>query len=234
MKRFHVNGKGEPGECRAREGQCPFASDDNHFATKEAARKFYEDFQQNGTRFLAQNKGRVTAYHGSAHKFEEFDYDRLGANGAELGWGFYFADKEETVSAYAAGGYVYEVEFHPRNPLLVGENRLSRKDIEELVLMAEEENEFLYNNWGDTSGPERAQIVKQAVDAYSSGDDIENISSLINDTELTGKIYTHLYEKYGIDSLESNPHKMWKTGQVYVATHASSVTIKRVKEYSAE
>lgn len=43
MKRFHVNNKGEPGECSAGSGNCPFGdSNTEHFNTKEGARTYYE------------------------------------------------------------------------------------------------------------------------------------------------------------------------------------------------
>lgn len=232
MTKYHVNEKGEPGVCNAREGNCPFASDENHFSTKDDARKFYEDFQSRGTRYISMNRGTVKAFHGSLHKFDEFDYSKMGRNGAELGWGFYFADTEDAVSAYAAEGYVYEVDFHPRNPMLLGEKRIPRKDIEEILLMAEDENGFLTDNWGDVEYEGREKVLKRAVAAYDTGDDINNITQLINDTEMGKEIYTYLYEKYGIDSIESDPHRMWKTSQVYVATHPSALTIRTIRAHS--
>lgn len=46
MTRYHVNGKGEPGVCRAAEGGkgkgCPFGGADDHYTTPEAARKSFE------------------------------------------------------------------------------------------------------------------------------------------------------------------------------------------------
>jgi len=42
MAKYHLNSKGEPGNCRAAKGNCPFGSDDQHFSTKEAARSAYE------------------------------------------------------------------------------------------------------------------------------------------------------------------------------------------------
>lgn len=41
MARIHINGAGEPGECRA-EKQCPFGGDDKHYDSVDAARAAYE------------------------------------------------------------------------------------------------------------------------------------------------------------------------------------------------
>lgn len=42
-KKFHVNGRGEPGECTANSGKCPFGdSTTEHFNSKEEARNYYE------------------------------------------------------------------------------------------------------------------------------------------------------------------------------------------------
>lgn len=43
MARYHVNSKtGNPNQCRAKEGNCPFGSPAEHYGTKEAAREAYE------------------------------------------------------------------------------------------------------------------------------------------------------------------------------------------------
>jgi hypothetical protein len=42
MSKFHVNGKGEAGECRAEQGRCPFGGADEHYTSPEAAREAYE------------------------------------------------------------------------------------------------------------------------------------------------------------------------------------------------
>ena len=41
---YHINPKtGNPGICKASEGQCPFSSKEEHFQSKEEARAFYEE-----------------------------------------------------------------------------------------------------------------------------------------------------------------------------------------------
>lgn len=41
--KFHVNSKGEAGECHADVGNCPFGGTDSHFPTLKAAAKAYEE-----------------------------------------------------------------------------------------------------------------------------------------------------------------------------------------------
>ena len=42
MSKFHVNGKGEAGKCSAEKGGCPFGGENEHYTSKENARKAYE------------------------------------------------------------------------------------------------------------------------------------------------------------------------------------------------
>jgi len=42
MAKFHINGKGEPGACKATSGNCPFGEIEDHFDSPEAARAAYE------------------------------------------------------------------------------------------------------------------------------------------------------------------------------------------------
>lgn len=45
--KFHINPtSGDPGLCRAQEGKCPFGADAPHFATREAARQYFERSQK--------------------------------------------------------------------------------------------------------------------------------------------------------------------------------------------
>lgn len=41
MGKFHINAKGEPGLCRATR-QCPFGESEDHYPSKEDARKAFE------------------------------------------------------------------------------------------------------------------------------------------------------------------------------------------------
>jgi hypothetical protein len=41
-EKFHINTKGEPGQCHAERGRCPFGSEDEHYATRGGASAAYE------------------------------------------------------------------------------------------------------------------------------------------------------------------------------------------------
>lgn len=45
MAKFHINAKGDASQCRANKGRCPFGDSDEHFDSKEEARKSYEETQ---------------------------------------------------------------------------------------------------------------------------------------------------------------------------------------------
>lgn len=43
MAKYHVNGAGEAGPCKATQGNCPFGGEDKHYSTPEEARSAYEE-----------------------------------------------------------------------------------------------------------------------------------------------------------------------------------------------
>lgn len=43
MAKFHINGNGEAGACKAEKGGCPFGGESDHFTSADAARSAYED-----------------------------------------------------------------------------------------------------------------------------------------------------------------------------------------------
>lgn len=55
MGKFHINGKGEPGACRA-EIACPFGGENEHYDTAADARRAYEKVQE-GTAWASVSKG---------------------------------------------------------------------------------------------------------------------------------------------------------------------------------
>lgn len=46
MAKYHINGEGNPGACRAKPGNCPFGSESDHYADAKEARKIYERQQE--------------------------------------------------------------------------------------------------------------------------------------------------------------------------------------------
>ncbi len=43
MKKYHINGRGEPRVCQAQEGGCPFGGSMDHYPTREAAQAAFEE-----------------------------------------------------------------------------------------------------------------------------------------------------------------------------------------------
>lgn len=43
MAKYHINDKGDAGECKAAAGKCPFGDDDKHYTSAGAARAAYEE-----------------------------------------------------------------------------------------------------------------------------------------------------------------------------------------------
>lgn len=69
MSKFHINPEGEPGDCSAQAGNCPFGTEDNHYDTIEDARKAYE--MENSLRVLiSSSKDKI-----NASKLEEKDFN---------------------------------------------------------------------------------------------------------------------------------------------------------------
>ena len=60
MARYHLNLEtGSPGLCRAKEGNCPYESISEHYATREEAAHSYEDYRQ---AILLENIEKITDY----------------------------------------------------------------------------------------------------------------------------------------------------------------------------
>lgn len=47
MKKFHINGYGDPGECHATVGKCPFGGDESHYPSASEAREAFEHDMRN-------------------------------------------------------------------------------------------------------------------------------------------------------------------------------------------
>lgn len=232
---YHINGHGEAAQCRAEKGHCPFGYEESHFTTKEAARQHYENFQEKSTVALVSHGATARAYHGSTAKFDEFSYEHLGNTGSEHGWGFYFSDDEDSVRSYADNGYIYAIDFHPQKAIILGQKKVKRDDVRNLLLHAEKENNFLSDNWGDVEYEGLTKVLNTAINAYSEGeDDVAIITNILNDTGEYRHTYEYLHEKYGYDSIETNLEKGWKHAHIYVATHPSAFDVAEVRKISQD
>ena len=56
--RYHITAKGNPGQCRAKPGNCPLSSDDQHYDTMKAARskaeEKFEAFSASNPRYVIE------------------------------------------------------------------------------------------------------------------------------------------------------------------------------------
>ncbi len=102
MTSFHINAKGEPGQCRAQK-QCPFGGVDAHFTSAEAARSAYEA-QQSGVfkkpqtpkekfPFMIANVGHPKHISASG-KFADGSFPRIHVENKPEGFALYGSRKE--------------------------------------------------------------------------------------------------------------------------------------------
>jgi len=55
MAKLHINKKGVPALCRAKDGNCPFGGGEKHFDNKEEAQKFIDKKMKKEHGLLASN-----------------------------------------------------------------------------------------------------------------------------------------------------------------------------------
>ena len=75
MSKFHINKKGVPAPCRAKNGNCPLGGDAQHFPTKEAAEEFVanEMSKKHGLLGGVLNRAEVLPFGGDG--FADFPLD---------------------------------------------------------------------------------------------------------------------------------------------------------------
>lgn len=60
MAKIHINSNGEPGECKATSGPCPFGDDDTHFSsTEEAAEAYSKAHEVMGNASFGKTSGKM-------------------------------------------------------------------------------------------------------------------------------------------------------------------------------
>jgi len=62
MAKFHINGNGEAGQCKAQAGGCPFGGESEHFTTAEAARDAFEARMSEGAHASTSKKADKPTY----------------------------------------------------------------------------------------------------------------------------------------------------------------------------
>jgi hypothetical protein len=87
MSKYHINDKGNAGQCSAKAGGCPFGGKNNHYSTAADARKAYEQVMASGGQWTIQQdppkpKAVVPAVEEeksvrSTREAGRIDYDRM-------------------------------------------------------------------------------------------------------------------------------------------------------------
>lgn len=159
MARYHYNpSTGNVGICRAdpskpRSRGCKFSlSEDEHYASPEAASRAYEAtqdpfaapkstsgrelspaqdsyFQKSAVRDASGNLLEV--HHGSSAEFDSFDSGRLGRGNDSWGNGFYFTTEKRIADGYSDGRGSREFYLAVENPIRVdGKEAMSLVDVQ--------------------------------------------------------------------------------------------------------
>lgn len=71
MTRYHIRDTGEPGLCRAMDGNCPYSPGSEHYSSKDEARKAYESaMEEKNQKFTSES---IVEYH--RKQFSKLDAD---------------------------------------------------------------------------------------------------------------------------------------------------------------
>lgn len=79
MAKYHVNDKGESGQCRAEKGGCPFGGEAQHYSSPEVARQAYE-LSMAGEQIATVKKAPSEKVQKAAEKLKNTLDERLGRN----------------------------------------------------------------------------------------------------------------------------------------------------------
>lgn len=97
-------------------------------------------------KFLLENENAISiiGYHGSSHKFDEFDLDKAGSNtdAGMYGKGIYFTDSIELAKQWNEHGYIYKCRLTFNNPFI----SKSTKDIDKYYDIVVEDDTLDINN----------------------------------------------------------------------------------------
>lgn len=136
-------------------------------ATEEGVRNFWAWF---GDSKVVDADGRpLVVYHGSDTTFEAFTVESIGKNATALGYGFYFAEREDVAKAYEGeGGGVTAVYLAASNPVDEAAP-ISNADAVRLVQKAVELEVAKYP---DEIADYRDSFMSNVVDTYSTSENV--------------------------------------------------------------
>lgn len=142
-------------------------------------------------------------YHGSQALFDQFDYSKMGLNGALEGVGFYFTTKKHIGQVYGQHGYVYTVEFNGKKSLSSEKKTVTRTKLRDFIARLDAISGYL-ENYGDTSFEGYDRVLRRAVETEWGGNnnDVDIVSAICNAHGNKQLVLTELYKMYGYDHIK--------------------------------
>ena len=154
----------------------------------DAFLRFFGNFltdPKNASKVVDSNGDPLVCYHGSPHKFNVFNYDKIGSQGTSEGFGFYFTSAKDIASGYATkrsvDGSLFEVFLNIRKPFSDTKKTISKKEIRDILLFLYKKDEYALSNYGDVEYAGVNSVLNEAVEIESASEtDTQFVGSLIN------------------------------------------------------
>ncbi|MCR8994610.1 hypothetical protein [Brevibacillus laterosporus] len=174
-------------------------------------------------------------YHGSAMKFDRFDYDKIGKNATAEGFGFYFTSKKSIAENYAHKGYLYTVEFMGKKSLSSTKKTITKNQLKKFLERLNETGEYL-SNYGDIKYEGFNDVLQNAVELEweNSNNDVDLICSICNAYGGKEEVLTELYNMFGYDHIQVNAE--WGNSEdiencLFIATVNEAFKIINVEKF---
>jgi len=148
--------------------------------TEEGVRNFWNWF---GDSQVVDAEGRpLVVYHGTGEKFDAFDVQKIGRNATALGYGFYFAEREEVAKGYETDGGAVLPVYLAANNMVENTSPIKKSDAKKLIRKAVE-LEIAAN--ADEIEDYRDGFLSNVVDTYSTSLDaaVSEATDMLADNE---------------------------------------------------
>lgn len=158
---------------------------------------------------VVDESGKPTiVYHGSPNDFNVFTYDKLGSNGTNEGFGFYFTDKKNIADGYAGEGRTaMQLYLNIEKPLSIDSKVMTKQQLTKFIRTLDPNGQGYLSNWGDVSYEGYNNVLKKAVDAEYNGstNDVDMISGIANAAPMGYEdVYRSLKSSIGYDGIVVN------------------------------
>lgn len=196
---------------------------------------------QEGTSFFVQegknNMTKETFYHGSTHKFNQFDINHLGENGTAQGAGIYVTPDKEAASMYAQinddPGYVYKVSANLKKPLSLDKVTISDQKLSKIIDQIHEKTDLL-SNYGDVDYSGYSEVKEEAIELLrENNNDVDlynDLASAAGDQQITAEAFEDIGDYTHVVSHDQTR----LNSDVYTVLNANNVTIDECDEYSPD